>query len=306
MKKILLISAHILFWLIVLTFFCFFVGPNVARNAKISNPFFYIFMHFGVYGMLNISIFYVSLFWLIPKTIEQKRYIWFVFGIFFMLTFYGFIKYFVAVSFAEYYTVVGPNSKKITREIWDYLFSTIIPSGFMISFSLVYKVVVDWFENDSIQKELTAQKTQAELLFLKSQINPHFLFNSLNNIYALAYKKSDDTASAILKSSDIMRYMLKESDDDRVDLQDELSYLKSYIDLNKLRYKDNIYIDIIEHVDQPNCRVMPLMLISFVENIFKHGEVSDAENPVIIQLEVMNGVLKLKTSNHIKNGNKDD
>ncbi len=306
MKKTLLITAHILFWTIVLSFFCFFVGPNVAKNAKIASPNFYIFVHFGIYGIVNISIFYVSLFWVVPNTIDKKKYLWFIFSLICLLIVYGFVKYAIALNFEEYYLTVGPAKKEISRNFWDYFFSTIIPSGFLIFFSLVYKVVVDWFKNENIQKELTAQKTQAELQFLKSQINPHFLFNSLNNIYALAYKKSDDTASAILKLSDIMRYMLNESDDDKVDLQDELAYLRSYIDLNKLRYKDDIYIEIIENIDQPNYRVMPLMLISFVENIFKHGEVSNPEKPVRIKVEVLNSVLVLTTANQIKNGNKDD
>jgi len=306
MKKALLISAHLLFWAIILSFFCFFVGPNVARNAKILSPNFYIFVHFGIYGLINISIFYASLLWVIPKTIDQKKYLWFILSIFLLLILYGLLKFTIAINFKEYYLTVGPAHKEITREFWDYFFSTIIPSGFMICFSIVYKVIVDWFKNDNIQKELTAQKTQAELQFLKSQINPHFLFNSLNNIYALAYKKSDDTASAILKLSDIMRYMLSESDDDKVELSNELAYLRSYIDLNKLRYKDDIYINIEENIDQANYRVMPLMLISFVENIFKHGEVSNPEKPVLIQIEVKNGILKLYTSNQIKNGNKDE
>jgi two-component system LytT family sensor kinase len=306
MKKSLLIAAHVLFWGLILSFFCFFVGPNVARNVKMINPNFYVFIHFGVYGILNISIFYFSLLFIIPKTASRKKYLLFIVSVILTVIVFGLIKYLIALNFKDYYLTVGPKQKEVPREFVDYFFSTIIPSGLMISLSIVYKVIEDWFKNDTIQKELLHQKTQAELQFLKSQINPHFLFNSLNNIYALAYKKSDETPAAILKLSEIMRYMLKESDDYKVLLSDEIQYLKSYIDLNRLRYKDGISIELNVNVDNENYRVMPLMLISFIENIFKHGEVANPEIPVQINLVVQNNKLHFETKNQIKISNKDE
>lgn len=306
MKKPILTSIHIVFWALILSFFCFFVGPNVARNTKITDPDFYIVIHFGVYGLLNISIFYLSLFFIIPSTASKKKYLLFIFSTFLLIAVYGLIKYVIAVNFKDYYLTVGPQQTEVPKEFNRYFLSTIIPSGFMVGLSIVYKVIEDWFKNDNIQRELTHQRTQAELQFLKSQINPHFLFNSLNNIYALAYKKSDDTASAILKLSDIMRYMLKESEDYKVDLSDEIQYLQSYIDLNKLRYKEGVNIDLMVNVDRDNYRVMPLMLISFIENIFKHGEVSKADSPVKIDLNVAGNKLHFETTNSVKISNKDD
>ncbi len=306
MRKLLLFAGHILFWAFVLSFFCFFVGPNMARNTKMTNPDFYIFIHFGVYGLINISIFYLSLLVIIPNTASKKKYLLFVFLTIGAIVVYGLLKYLIAINFKEYYLPVGPEHREISREFGSYFFSTIITSGLMISFSVLYKVIEDWFKNDTIQRELTLQKTQAELQFLKSQINPHFLFNSLNNIYALAYKKSDDTPAAILKLSEIMRYMLKESEDYKVFLTDEIQYLQSYIDLNKLRYKDGININLNVNIDKENYRVMPLMLISFIENIFKHGEVNDSSNPVEVNISVINNKLYFEASNLIKLSNKDD
>jgi LytS/YehU family sensor histidine kinase len=241
-----------------------------------------------------------------PLTASKRRYLLFILSSIGIIIVYAFLKYLVAYHFRDYYLAVGPDQREIPKQLIPYTVSTILPSGLMIFFSTVYKVMADWFKNEHIQNELKFQKTQAELQFLKSQINPHFLFNSLNNIYALAYKKSDETPEAILKLSEIMRYMLKESEDYKVDLKDEIKYLESYIDLHKLRYKDDIQFTARISIDQENYRVMPLLLISFIENIFKHGDVINPKNPVSIVLEVNKGLLKFNTVNTIREGNKDE
>src|SRR5690606_3460241 len=113
---------------------------------------------------------------------------------------------------------------------------------FMLLSTAVY-VIPSNLKTSEDRKNLETEKLNAELAFLRSQINPHFLFNSLNNIYALAYKESDKTPEAILKLSDIMRYMLYESNEDSVLLEEEIDYLKSYIELQKLRFKEKVHVD---------------------------------------------------------------
>jgi two-component system LytT family sensor kinase len=306
MKRYILIASHILFWSLILSFFLFVIGDNAARSLKIENPRTYIAIHFGLYGLINISIFYVNLYLLIPLTINKKKYTWYVLSMLLAIVLYGLLKYLVAINFKEFYLAVGPDKKEISSSFNPYFFNTFLVSGFMIGLSLIYKVVDDWIKNESIQRELTYQKTQAELQFLKSQINPHFLFNSLNNIYALAYKKSDDAPSAILKLSEIMRYMLKESEDGLVDVHDELQYLNSYIDLNRIRYKEGVYLDLEIDIGLKPYRVMPMLLISFIENIFKHGLVNESQHPVKLSLSIKDGVLYFSSSNKIRKGNKDE
>jgi LytS/YehU family sensor histidine kinase len=140
---------------------------------------------------------------------------------------------------------------------------------------------------------------------LKSQINPHFLFNSLNNIYSLAYQKSEKTPEAILKLSEIMRYMLYESNEDKVELSNEIRYLENYIELQKLRFKDNIYIKFEINGDPLGLMITPLVLISFVENAFKHGIATDSENPISISLNLTDGKLLFHVSNIKSSMNKD-
>lgn len=131
-----------------------------------------------------------------------------------------------------------------------------------------YRMRGRWREREEL---LTREKLESELKFLKAQINPHFLFNTLNNIYALARKQSADTADAVLKLSKLMRFMLFESKQSAIRLEDELKLIDDYIELERLRYGEKLQLTFNKSVDDPEARVAPLLLIHFVENAFKHG-----------------------------------
>lgn len=124
------------------------------------------------------------------------------------------------------------------------------------------------------QKELLLQSRQSELSFLRSQINPHFLFNSLNNIYSLAYQRSDRVLPAIAGLSDLLRYMLYDTTE-KVSLEKEAEYIRKYIELQKLRFEQPIEANLHIAGDIENVSIPPLLLIPFVENAFKHGEFSN-------------------------------
>jgi two-component system, LytTR family, sensor kinase len=165
---------------------------------------------------------------------------------------------------------------------------------------------MDWFVNEKIKTTLENEKLSAELAFLKSQINPHFLFNTLNNIYSLAYQQSDKTPAAILKLSEIMRYMLYESNDDKVDLSKEIRYLENYIELQRLRFKNQTFVNLKICGDAGNQKLMPLVLISFVENAFKHGVADDESHPINISISIEPFRLKFTVDNKVNNLNKDE
>ncbi|TDO20894.1 histidine kinase [Pedobacter duraquae] len=155
------------------------------------------------------------------------------------------------------------------------------------------------------EKELKFQARNAELSFLKSQINPHFLFNNLNNIYTLVYQQSTNALPAISKLSDLLRYMLYQKED-FVPLTREIEYLNNFIDLQLLRYDyiPEISVNIQTDIDA-STKIIPLSLIPFVENAFKHGDLKDAQNPLTIKLEVKQDLLVFKVDNQ-KNGNRKD
>jgi two-component system LytT family sensor kinase len=146
--------------------------------------------------------------------------------------------------------------------------------------------------------ELQKEKTEAELKYLKGQINPHFLFNTLNNIYSLALKGSDQTSEAILRLSKMMRFVLYEAGSSYIMLKDELALIQDYIKLEKLRYTNRLEIKYSEEVDDPTQQIAPLLLIHFVENAFKHG-VSEtrAESFVNIDIRLARKSLTLAVSN---------
>lgn len=141
----------------------------------------------------------------------------------------------------------------------------------IVLFVGMLRFAVEWFELESKRREIENEKLMAELNFLKAQINPHFLFNTLNNLYYLAYTKSDNTTEVIAKLSQMMRYMIYDSNHPQVLLSKEIEYMQNYISLERLRLNDQIPIkfEVIGNAD--NLRIAPLVLITFLENAFKHG-----------------------------------
>jgi LytS/YehU family sensor histidine kinase len=133
------------------------------------------------------------------------------------------------------------------------------------------KFVEDWFELEARKKEVENEKLIAELRFLKAQINPHFLFNTLNNLYSLAFTNSPNTTEVIAKLSKMMRYMLYDSNHAKVPLDKEIEYIENYISLEKLRLNHQIPIDFEVKGHTNQVMIVPLVLITFLENAFKHG-----------------------------------
>ncbi len=166
---------------------------------------------------------------------------------------------------------------------------------------LAFKIMEDWLVHQQERAALVNEKTTAELAFLKSQVNPHFLFNTLNNIYALTYAKSDEAPGAILKLSELMRYMLYDSNgpggaQQKVLLSKEVTYLENFVALEKLRVA-NAQVKLQVEGNTDLYRIEPLLLLPFVENAFKHGKLTDPGHPLVIDLSVRQGTLRFDTLN---------
>jgi two-component system, LytTR family, sensor histidine kinase AlgZ len=142
---------------------------------------------------------------------------------------------------------------------------------FIVIFVGMLRFAVDWFELEAKRKEVENEKLIAELNFLKAQINPHFLFNTLNNLYYLAYTKSENTTEVIAKLSQMMRYMIYDSNHPKVLLTKEIEYMQNYISLERLRLNNQIPINFDIQGSVENRRIAPLIFITFLENAFKHG-----------------------------------
>lgn len=215
---------------------------------------------------------------------------------------YGIGKYGVGLLFKADVLV---RTKGETIGFTSYFLSTVFTSLLFIFLSIVLKFSVDWFLNERVQRDLENQRLSAELAFLKSQINPHFLFNSLNSIYSLAYQHSENTPGAILKLSEIMRYMLYECNDNKVVLAKELQYLHNFIDLQKIRFGNKAYIDFKVEGQVGNQQIVPLLLIAFIENAFKHGIANDALSPIRLLIDVNDAQLYFYIQNRKHTNNRD-
>ncbi len=147
--------------------------------------------------------------------------------------------------------------------------------------------------------EMREEKTQAELSYLKAQINPHFLFNTLNSLYALTLEKSDGAPEAVLKLSGIMRYVVSESAQDFVALSKEIQYIKDYIDLQKLRISDNVQFSMQIEGSPDGKRIAPMLLIPFIENAFKYGVNPDEDSVIDIRFVLSDYQLHLTVLNTI-------
>lgn len=156
------------------------------------------------------------------------------------------------------------------------------------------------FQAQQLKTELTAQNQTSELALLRTQINPHFLFNTLNNIYSLVYQRSDDAPQAVMKLSEIMRYMLYEATSEKVLLQNEINYLKSFIELQLLRLKSKEFVsfNITGNVDNRN--ISPMLLIAFVENAFKHGVKRGINPGIMINLDVSDRTINFEVINYCR------
>lgn len=173
-----------------------------------------------------------------------------------------------------------------------------IPPFLIASGSTLFKIVNDWFRNLRVKQELEKRTMQSELRFLKSQINPHFLFNTLNSLYALTLKKSDKAPEIVIKLSEMMRYMLYECNEKQVLLKKEVNYLKNYLDLEKLRQGKEIDIKFKVSGHISNQMIAPLMFIPFLENSFKHGLSNNlADGFVHINMQVEDSLVKMDIKN---------
>lgn len=207
---------------------------------------------------------YYNFYYLIPQYLSQKRFISYTFWLAFATMLVTPLELILL-----YWNLNGrPNAQ---ANLIDNQWSHYVVLLLVVSFSSVLRIIKYWFVQERIQRDLERRNLQSELSFLKSQINPHFLFNTLNSLYALTLKKSDQAPEIVLRLSDMMRYMLYECNEKFVPLDSELRYIKNYLALEKVRYGDKAQIEFDYLTDRDDYNIAPLLFITFLENSFKHG-----------------------------------
>ncbi|MEO5500851.1 MAG: sensor histidine kinase [Ginsengibacter sp.] len=177
--------------------------------------------------------------------------------------------------------------------------------GFASGVAIAIKQIEQQLRRFKVEQLLITEKLETELKYLRNQTNPHFLFNTLNNIYALARKKSDDTADAVMRLSKLLRFMLYDASKPLISVEDEIRVLEDYIDLEKMRYGGKLTVSFVKEISNGQDLISPLLLLPFVENAFKHGA-SESRFLSYIQIDIKlnNGVLNFSVKNTKENNNK--
>jgi two-component system LytT family sensor kinase len=191
----------------------------------------------------------------------------------------------------------GPPKKHGHGNFDEILGSIII--ALILGISTSVTAIQKWQADKQYNQLLREEKTSSELAFLKAQINPHFFFNTLNNIYALTYEDAETSRKAILQLSRMMRYLLYDTKQPFTQLSDEINFLKGYVELMRLRLTQNVVMDFQYPEIVPNVLVAPMLFLPFIENAFKHGISVNEPSEIVIQISHADNLLKLHVKNHV-------
>jgi sensor histidine kinase YesM len=240
------------------------------------------------FTVINIPFFYLNTEVLLPKLLRAKGVI------IYLLTLIGAIVFMLWIHeelfhwayshfFPGNHSGGGARRGALMRMIFQLLFYAAIGTS--------YRLISDRMKEDEQLKEQENERLKSELSFLRSQISPHFMFNVLNSVVSLSRRKPEMVEPVVVKLSELMRYMIYETNDSIVPISKELVYLESYIDLQKIRFGDDIHIDFKHELGPKSSHIEPMLLIPFVENAFKHG-VGFIENPTI-EIELKDSATEL-------------
>lgn len=298
LKKNITILIHILAWMVI-GLVLFVLSP---LSAGVERPLEFWIKQGMMFSFL-IGIFYFNYLYLIKNTLfKNKTSLFLIINLIAGLLYVGIlIIYDDLVGMAEImHRTFRPNIPYVARArnfYWDIsnLLIFYMSTGISTSIAAVQK----WQEDDKVRLKLEKEKTNSELSYLKAQINPHFFFNTLNNIYSLTNIDVDKAKTALLKLSRMMRYVLYETEKNQTLLSKELDFIHDFIELMQIRLTKKVRLDILLPEKVEEAEIAPMLLLPFIENCFKHGISSQHESNIFIHLEKRGNELLLETKNHI-------
>jgi sensor histidine kinase YesM len=284
-KSVQYILLHILA-LLVIIFLPFVIIYEYRGSGISSEEMKFLYLH-TITTVFWILLFYSNTSYLIPKFLYERKYI--LFSIIQLLLFV-----LIILSHKIFFELILPTKNFVLLISLKYNF---IPFLFPVLGSIAIKTVSDRLKADGVATERQSEALKSELAFLRSQINPHFIFNILNNIVALSRLKSKELEPTIMKLSSLMQYMLYESNESQVLLSHEADYLTSYIDLQKQRFGKRLKINFDVDIEDDRHTIEPMLLIPFVENAFKHGMGLVPDPEIDISLKVAGNKLLFEVKN---------
>ena len=275
--------VHISIWTVLLGI------PTIAfwKNSWLGlTQFFFI-----TASLYHIGLFYLNAYFLYPRLLTKKW--WWLYIIVVVAI--------VALSYKLkiYLLEISPDFV-LTEYNKRVIFFGLIPFLFA---SIIFRLISDRIRFERMEKEARAQRLDTELKFLRSQVNPHFLFNMLTNMVSLARQKSDLLEPSLIRLAELLRYMLYDSTEEKISVNKEIDNIENYVALQQLRFGDDVQVDLEIKNDTIDCLVEPMLLVPFIENAFKHG-VGMLRDPYIkIQLCVKGQILEFKTVNNFNPAN---
>lgn len=285
------IFGWIMIWLIFSSWFSLAVGWDAALkihfilvvgmaglvylNSKILLPLFFIHKNYIPYFLLLVSA--IVLLVNLTSSLDQ-----------------------VFVEHLRRRIPIPPHVQEIKFRLSPPTFMKTLVFSFAVFANTVYWMTQFAQRQKRLAIKLKSEKLEAEMKFLKSQINPHFLFNVLNNVYSLALSNSQHTAEVVMKLSEMLRYVLYEANVDEVPLDREIQYIQNFIDLQKLKDDETIHIDFEIETTEQEIQIAPMLLVTFVENAFKHGNIEDTSTGWIkIKIEANQEEVNFKIVNSL-------
>ena len=269
----------------------YMIGLLLSDHSE--DGFWLIFRNNIIHMFFLILIVYFNYLYLIPKLLSRKSFL--IYAAALLVTAALITPVETLFRYGNLWTSSNVESK---IQLIENQFSHFILLFFILCLSTIVKISKEWLYQQTVQKELENKNLQSELSFLKSQINPHFLFNTLNSIYALSLKQSDQAPELVLRLSEMMRYMLYKSNEKEVPLEQEIKYIQNYLELEKTRYGKKALIEFVQEGSPDNYKVAPLLFITFLENSFKHGlSQSISEGYVRCQLLLKKGCIHFHLTN---------
>ena len=303
-NRLLIISLNVIGWVTFISLPFMFFGPRPGSRTPMRHDGFgppngqmppefdlnTMRLHSILFNVLLIGFFYLNTYVLIPRVLTKKSWLYYL------------------ASIVVCFVFVALVSELINHILWSYAYRPrpfyFTSLNFLLVFGLstALKLTSDRVQFEKERKERENETLKSELSLLRSQVSPHFMFNVLNNLASLARKKSDQLESIIIQLSHLMRYMLYESGEKRVTLDKEIEYLKSYIDLQKLRFGSDVTVDFDANVRKGDLPIEPMLLIPFVENSFKHGMGLITNPTIVVRLSLDDTTLNFSVKNKFNSG----
>ncbi|MDZ4679303.1 MAG: histidine kinase [Saprospiraceae bacterium] len=275
------LSVHLLFWMLYVAseYFANLVHMHPEKSLRFFQS------TFLSLPALMLATYFIAGY-VVPRYLKTSKWPLFVFWILVVAAFV----FFARIKWAELVNYI--ESDRYFKMPVDKMLKNIIRDYSIIALAVCIYIIGDYRKKQQLNEQLIKAKAEAEIKLLKGQLHPHFLFNSLNNIYSLALMKSNLTADSILKLTELLDYLVYRANMDKVALSKEVDLLQNYVDLEELRYGEKLKIESEIAVGNPAVKVAPLILLPFAENCFKHGGVGQ-EGLFRIQIRLLADQKKL-------------